>query len=64
VGLVKSHTGGTVTHYELVVGIHPDRKTVVTLDPARGWRENSFEGFTAEWEPAARLMIVIFKGAE
>lgn len=60
VGLVKRHVTAVVTHYEVVVAIHPERKTVVTLDPAHGWRQNSFEGFWGEWEPAGRVTLVFF----
>ena len=61
VGLVKPHVDGSLTHFELVVGLHPEKKIVVTLDPARGWRRNDFAGFLAEWEPAGRLTLVMMK---
>lgn len=60
VGLVKPQRGDQVlTHYEVVVGVHPGQQKVVTLDPARGWRENSYKGFLAEWNPAGRLTLVV-----
>jgi ABC-type bacteriocin/lantibiotic exporter with double-glycine peptidase domain len=61
VGLVKPHVNGGLTHFELVVGLHPEKKIVVTLDPARGWRRNGYEGFLSEWEPAGRLTLVLLK---
>ncbi len=61
VGLVKPYVSGTFTHYEVVVGIHPEQRLVVTLDPARGWQQNSFDGFLAEWEPAGKPTLVLFR---
>ena len=58
VGLVKPHLQGLFTHFEVAVAVHPVEKRVVTLDPARGWRENDLEGFFAEWEPAGRTLLV------
>lgn len=59
VGLVKPQRDGVLTHYEVVVAIHPGRRLVVTLDPAEGWRQNEVDGFVAEWTPAARLTLVV-----
>lgn len=61
VGMVKRHLHGFFTHYEVVVGYHPVRRLIVTLDPAAGWRVNGEEGFLEEWEPAKRLALVIFR---
>jgi ABC-type bacteriocin/lantibiotic exporter with double-glycine peptidase domain len=63
VGLIKPHGRKSRSHYEVVVAIHPARKRIVTLDPAAGWRENSFEGFVAEWQPAKRTTLVVLPGA-
>jgi ABC-type bacteriocin/lantibiotic exporter with double-glycine peptidase domain len=59
VGLVKPHGRKGRSHYEVVVAIHPALRKVVTLDPAAGWRENSYEGFVAEWQPAKRTTLVV-----
>jgi ABC-type bacteriocin/lantibiotic exporter with double-glycine peptidase domain len=59
VGLVKPQRDGALTHYEVVVGLHPARRLVVTLDPAAGWRQNSIEGFVAEWEAAGGVTLVV-----
>ena len=60
VGMVKPQRGDQVlTHYEVVVAANPERRAIITLDPARGWRRNSYEGFLAEWEPARRLALVV-----
>jgi ABC-type bacteriocin/lantibiotic exporter with double-glycine peptidase domain len=60
VGLVKPYVIGAFTHYEVVVAIHPDRSLIVTLDPARGWRQNSFESFLEEWQPVGKPALVMF----
>jgi len=59
VGLVKPHLDGLFPHFEVVVAVHPVEKRVVTLDPARGWRENDLNGFFAEWELAGRTLLVV-----
>lgn len=59
VGLVKPHGKRVLTHYEVVVGLHRGRKLVVTLDPARGWRENAVDAFLQEWAPSKRLALVV-----
>lgn len=60
VGLSKPHRGGPRTHYEVVVALHPRERLVVTLDPAHGWRANSFAGFGAEWCAAGHPCLVAF----
>ena len=59
VGLIKPYVNGGYSHYEVVVGINVEQKTVATLDPAGGPRENTFQGFLQEWEPAGTLTIVV-----
>ena len=59
VGLVKPHGKRVLTHYEVVVGLHRQKKLVVTLDPASGWRENAVGAFLAEWDPSKRLALVV-----
>ncbi len=60
VGLVKPYGKKKVlTHYEVVVGLNRQRKLVVTLDPAAGWRENELAAFLREWEPSKRLTLVV-----
>jgi hypothetical protein len=61
VGLVKSTAGGPVTHYELVVALHPRERRVVTLDPAHGWRQNTVDGFLTEWEATTGLLLVFVR---
>jgi ABC-type bacteriocin/lantibiotic exporter with double-glycine peptidase domain len=45
--------------YALVVGYHPARRRVVTLDAERGWQEVSVEAFVDAWNPSERLLLVI-----
>jgi hypothetical protein len=45
-------------HYEVVVALDPVQRKVVTLDPAVGWRQSSYDGFLSEWQPARRTAIV------
>jgi ABC-type bacteriocin/lantibiotic exporter with double-glycine peptidase domain len=60
VGTVKPVGGGKgVSHYEVVVGLHPQTKRIATLDPAAGWRQNTFEEFVKEWAPSGRLLLVV-----
>jgi len=60
-GLVKPYARHGLTHYELVVALHPERQVIVTIDPARGWRQNTYEGFLEEWAPAKRPLLVLFR---
>ena len=59
VGLVKPFITGAKPHYEVVAGFHPTRGDVATLDPARGWTLNGWEGFLKEWAGSGRLLLVI-----
>lgn len=59
VGLVKPQRNGALTHYEVVVGFHRQKRLVVTLDPAEGWRQNDLAAFLDEWKPAANLALVV-----
>ncbi len=59
VGLVKPYLDRSLNHYEVAVGIDDTEKVVITIDPARGWTWNSFDGFLAEWEPAGRPLLII-----
>ena len=61
VGLIKVHSNRLAGHYEVVVGVNPDQKRVATLDPARGWRENTFDGFSLEWNLSKNVTLIGFK---
>jgi len=61
VGTVKPHVTFVRTHYELVVGLHRGDRRVVTLDPAEGWRQNTWDGFLEEWRPARCLMMAVYR---
>jgi hypothetical protein len=60
VGTVKPIVGGkAVSHYEVVIGIHPATRRIATLDPAAGWRQNTLPEFLKEWAPSGRLLLVV-----
>ena len=61
VGLGKLSIDGAHPHFEVVVACHPVENRVVTLDPARGWRQNSLSGFLDEWDLAKRTLIVAYE---
>jgi predicted double-glycine peptidase len=61
VGVIKPYSLDTgFSHYEVVVGYNPLEKKILTIDPAHGLRQNSEQGFLAEWEAAEHLMLVTF----
>jgi ABC-type bacteriocin/lantibiotic exporter with double-glycine peptidase domain len=60
VGLAKPMLGGrAAAHYEVVVGMNRARKLIRSLDPARGLRENTLEGFAREWVPTHQVTIIV-----
>lgn len=48
-----------LAHYEVVLGYHPARERVLTLDPAHGLREYPKSGFLAEWERTRHTTLVV-----
>jgi len=59
VGVAKPYSPGRArAHFEVVVGYEPATSRILTLDPARGARENELKGFLAEWEPTGRVALV------
>ncbi len=64
VGLFKRYLAAPMAHYEVVTAIHPKRRIVVTLDPARGWRQNDYDGFWDEWAPSGVLTLVVFRAED
>jgi ABC-type bacteriocin/lantibiotic exporter with double-glycine peptidase domain len=59
VGLVQRHGDRLSSHYEVVAGINVGARRLFLLDPARGPREDSYDGFRAEWEPTGRVTLVV-----
>jgi predicted double-glycine peptidase len=60
VGLSKPQSKDRVLdHYEVVVGLHRERKLIVTLDPSEGWRQNTLEGFAREWHLAGYVTLIV-----
>jgi ABC-type bacteriocin/lantibiotic exporter with double-glycine peptidase domain len=61
VGVAKPIAAGEArAHYEVVVGINRQARLIRSLDPARGLRENTLEGFAREWVPTRQVTIVVF----
>lgn len=58
VGLVRPHGRLVQTHFEVVVGLHPDGR-VVTVDPSAGWQVRPWAGLEAEWAPAGHAALVV-----
>jgi ABC-type bacteriocin/lantibiotic exporter with double-glycine peptidase domain len=58
IGLMKKK-GPLRSHYEVVVGVRPATKEVVTIDPARGWRVRRYAELEAEWQPAGRPALIV-----
>jgi len=59
VGLRQSYSDRTLSHYEVVVGINARSRLLLLFDPGHGPREDGFDGFAAEWNPAGSLAIVV-----
>lgn len=55
VGMVKPTVTAFVTHYEVVVGFHPESRRVATHDPALGRRVYDEAAFLAEWDLLATV---------
>jgi len=63
VGVIKRYGDKPLAHYEVVIGIHNEKRRILTLDPADGWREDSLEGFAREWAPTQRVTLVFLPGS-
>jgi ABC-type bacteriocin/lantibiotic exporter with double-glycine peptidase domain len=62
VGLATLMTGGrALAHYEVVVAIDRRDGRLLTLDPARGLREDSLAGFAREWAPTGQVTLIVFR---
>ena len=59
IGLVQPHGKESLTHYEVVVGIHAKAERVATFDPARGFRVRTWAALQKEWEPAEQVALVL-----
>jgi len=59
VGLAMPTAGQPAAHYEVVVGFNHPKHLILCLDPARGLRENTIEGFVDEWAPTRRVALVV-----
>lgn len=64
VGVHKALSDGkALTHYEVFLGIQPQKQLVLTFDPARGLEENSLAGFMQEWNGSGQVTLVILPSA-
>lgn len=54
-------SGETLAHYEVVVGYHPERGDMLTLDPDRGLRKFDRVGFVKEWGGAGLVTLVVMR---
>jgi hypothetical protein len=52
------------THYLVVVGLNVKSRTIVTLDPARGWRQYELDTFLTEWGRYKYLTLAVHGDAE
>ncbi|MDB4983627.1 MAG: peptidase bacteriocin processing [Myxococcales bacterium] len=59
VGVVQRYTTRAMAHYEVVTGINTRTHEVLTLDPGRGPRQDTWDAFAAEWGGANRLALVV-----
>ena len=59
VGLILRQGDRGLPHYEVVAGINPGARRLFMLDPARGPREDGYDGFLAEWEQSGRVTLVV-----
>lgn len=63
VGTARRAGRDMLGHYEVVIGFDHARRLILTLDPAAGWRESSFQDFAIEWAGAQQLALVVFRRA-
>jgi ABC-type bacteriocin/lantibiotic exporter with double-glycine peptidase domain len=60
VGTVRRGDGGLVAHYQVVVGLHPERQEVVVHDPAEGSIIIALDVFQRRWLESRRLALLAF----
>ena len=61
--MAKPTVQGAVSHFEVVIGIHPESRRIATFDPAAGWRQNSLLDFMTEWQATGRVLLVVMPRA-
>jgi ABC-type bacteriocin/lantibiotic exporter with double-glycine peptidase domain len=59
VGLLRARGSRRLSHFEVVVGFHPARREVATIDPAGGFGIRQWRDLAAEWDPAGRPALVV-----
>ncbi len=64
VGLLRARGSRRLSHFEVVVGFHPTRREVATIDPAGGFGIRQWRDLAAEWDPAGRPALVVLGPSE
>jgi ABC-type bacteriocin/lantibiotic exporter with double-glycine peptidase domain len=59
VGLLRGTGRKRVSHFEVVVGYHPKRGQVATIDPSAGFAVRGWADLASEWDPAGRPALVV-----
>jgi ABC-type bacteriocin/lantibiotic exporter with double-glycine peptidase domain len=60
VGVGKPYSKGKLlAHYQVVVGLNPETKRVLVMDPGSGFQTNTLDGFDSEWKPTGRVTLVM-----
>jgi ABC-type bacteriocin/lantibiotic exporter with double-glycine peptidase domain len=59
VGLLRGTGRERVSHFEVVVGHHPRRGEVATIDPAAGLGVRRWRDLTTEWDAAGRPTLIV-----
>jgi ABC-type bacteriocin/lantibiotic exporter with double-glycine peptidase domain len=59
VGLLRGQGRRRLSHYEVVVGYHPQRGEFATIDPAAGFGVRRWRDLASEWEPAGRPALIV-----
>lgn len=59
VGLLRGAGRERVSHFEVVVGHHPRRGEVATIDPAAGLGVRRWRDLSAEWDAAGRPALIV-----
>lgn len=59
VGVAIDWGNDALTHYLVVVALDVGSRTIVTLDPARGWRQYELDTFLREWGRGKYLTLAV-----
>ncbi|HKA86928.1 MAG TPA: cysteine peptidase family C39 domain-containing protein [Haliangiales bacterium] len=59
VGVAMDWGNDALTHYLVVVALNVGERTIVALDPARGWRQYEVDTFLREWAREKYLTLAV-----